>query len=165
MSDSPFVLSLGSNLGDRAATLQAAVDALQATPGIRVTRVSRVYETDPVEVTDQPDFLNLVVVGRTTLEPEALLARGLSIEDAAGRVRRRRKGPRTLDVDVIALGETVAHTERLTLPHPAAHERAFVLVPWLDADPEASLVGHGRVRDLVAQLDATGVRPSAEGVG
>ena len=129
MSDSPFVLSLGSNLGDRAATLQAAVDALQATPGIRVTRVSRVYETDPVEVTDQPDFLNLVVVGRTTLEPEALLARGLSIEDAAGRVRRRRKGPRTLDVDVLWIEGVTVDEPDLEVPHPRMWERAFVLVP------------------------------------
>lgn len=152
------VFSLGSNLGDRLEYLQGATAALRATPGLKIAGISSVYETTPVGLTDQPDFLNLVVVTDSTLASMVMLERALAIEDAYARVRTVQWGPRTVDVDLIAVGDRVLHGETLTLPHPRAHERAFVLVPWLEIEPEAVLVGHGRVADLIAGLDASGVR-------
>lgn len=142
------VLSLGANLGDRAASLEAALAALSAR--VTVVAVSPYYATSPVGVTDQPEFLNVVALVDTSLSPVDLLALCQSLEGAAGRVRGERWGPRTLDVDVIAYDDVVSSDPSLTLPHPRAHERAFVLVPWLAVDPEAVLPGHGRVADLVA---------------
>ncbi|MFV0451672.1 MAG: 2-amino-4-hydroxy-6-hydroxymethyldihydropteridine diphosphokinase [Propioniciclava sp.] len=153
------VYSLGSNLGDSADTLQRAVDALAATPDLIVTDVSSVYATDPVGVTDQPDFLNLVVLAESTMPSMVLLERAQAIENAYGRERIERWGPRTLDIDIIAVGDRVRNDPDLILPHPRAHERAFVLVPWLDADPAAELLGHGPVSDLVESLGTDGVRP------
>jgi 2-amino-4-hydroxy-6-hydroxymethyldihydropteridine diphosphokinase len=152
------VFSLGSNLGDRIEHLQGATRALRATPGLRVTGISSVYETSPVGLVDQPDFLNLVVVTESTLTSMVMLERALAIEDAYARVRTVRWGPRTVDVDLIAVGDRVLNGETLTLPHPRAHERAFVLVPWHEVEPEAELVGHGRIVDLIAGLDTSGVR-------
>jgi 2-amino-4-hydroxy-6-hydroxymethyldihydropteridine diphosphokinase len=152
------VLSLGSNQGDRLALLQDAVDALADTPGLVVEAVSPVYETDPVGGPEQPDFLNAVVVGESAHPPRTLLERALAVEDAFGRVRDVRWGPRTLDVDLIAVGDLVVHEPDLELPHPRAGERAFVLVPWADVDPSAVLPGRGRVATLLARLDASGVR-------
>lgn len=152
------VFSLGSNLGDRFEYLQGAVGALRATPGLKITGVSSVYETTPVGLVEQPDFLNIVVVTESTLPSMVMLERALAIEDAYSRVRVVPGGPRTVDVDLIAVGDRVLNGENLTLPHPRAHERAFVLAPWLEVEPEAELVGHGRVADLLAGLDATGVR-------
>lgn len=152
------VFSLGSNLGDRFEYLQGAVGALRATPGLRITGVSSVYETTPVGLVEQPDFLNIVVVTESTLPSMVMLERALAIEDAYSRVRVVPGGPRTVDVDLIAVGDRVLNGENLTLPHPRAHERAFVLAPWLEVEPDAELVGHGRVADLLAGLDATGVR-------
>ncbi len=152
------VFSLGSNLGDRLEYLQGATNALRITPGLTVSSISSVYETSPVGNTDQPDFLNLVVVAASTLASMVMLERALAIEDAYARVRLVPQGPRTVDVDLIAVGDRVLNGEHLTLPHPRAHERAFVLVPWLEADPDARLVGHGRVADLLVGLDVSGVR-------
>lgn len=154
----PVVWSLGSNLGDRLATLQAAVAGLAATPGLTVTAVSSVWETDPWGGVDQDDFLNIVVVGRSMLEPEETVAVGHRLEDDHGRRRSVHWGPRTLDVDIVAMGDLVRRDVSPLLPHPRAHERAFVLVPWLEVDPDAVLVGHGRVADLLAHLDVAGVR-------
>ncbi len=150
--------SLGSNLGDRLDYLQGATSALRATPGLKVTAISSVYETTPVGPVDQPDFLNLVVVTESTLASMVMLERALAIEDAFARVRQVPGGPRTVDVDLIAVADRQIDNEVLTLPHPRAHERAFVLVPWLEADPDGFLVGHGRVADLVGLVDASGVR-------
>lgn len=150
--------SLGSNLGDRLEYLQGATTLLNATPGMRVTAVSSVYETDPVELVDQPEFLNIIVQAESSLASTVMLERAHAIEDGFDRIRTLRYGPRTIDVDLIAVGDRVINNETLTLPHPRAHERAFVLVPWLEVDPEAELVGHGRVADLVAALDTSGVR-------
>lgn len=151
--------SLGSNLGDRLGYLQAAVDALRATPGLIVTAVSSVYETSPVgPVEAQDDFLNIIVIAESTLASMVMLERAQAIEDAFGRVRTVPGGPRTIDVDLIAVGSRVINTAELTLPHPRAHERAFVLVPWYEVDPTASIVGRGAVADLVAHVDAAGVR-------
>ena len=140
------VIALGSNLGDRKATLDDAVDQLRKI--ITITKVSTFIETDPVGGPDQPNYLNAVVIGESDLEPADLLAKMLSIENEAGRTREVRWGARTLDLDLIVAGDTVMDTEFLTLPHPRAHERRFVLDPWLEVDPEAILPGCGEVRLL-----------------
>ncbi len=152
------VFSLGSNLGDRFEYLQGAANALRATPGLKITGISSVYETTPVGVLDQPDFLNIVVVTESTLASMVMLERALAIEDAFSRVRQVPHGPRTVDVDLIAVGDRILNGQHLTLPHPRAHERAFVLVPWHEVEPDAVLVGHGRIADLLNGVDASGVR-------
>ena len=151
------VLSLGSNQGDRMVILQGAVDALAATPGVAVVAVSGVFETEPVGGPQQPDFLNAVVVADTSLSPAALLERAQAVEQQFGRARAERWGPRTLDVDIVAMGDLVLDEADLVVPHPRAAERAFVLVPWAEADPAAVLPGAGAVADLVAALDVRGV--------
>jgi 2-amino-4-hydroxy-6-hydroxymethyldihydropteridine diphosphokinase len=153
------VYSIGSNLGDRLQNLQGAVDALSDTPDIIVVDISSVYETAPVGGPDgSPDFLNLVVVAETTLEPQTLLERAFAIEDAYGRTRDgERWGPRTLDVDLIMVGTVVSDKDDLKLPHPLAHERAFVLVPWYEVDPTGEVPGKGSIADLVEQTDTSGV--------
>ena len=141
------MLALGSNLGDRLAHLRAAVCILQP------TAVSPVYDTDPVGLTNQPDFLNAVVL----VAADAAGAWGLAqaAELGAGRRRELRWGPRTLDVDVVL---APGRAPGLVLPHPRAAERAFVLAPWLDLQPDAQLPGHGSVADLLAGLDRSGLR-------
>ena len=153
------VYSIGSNLGDRLANLQGAVDALSDTPDVIVVDVSSVYETEPIGgPTDNPKFLNLVVVAETTLDPRTLLERALAIEDAYGRQRNsERWGPRTLDVDLIMVGSTVIDQDDVKLPHPLASERGFVLVPWHEIDPGAELPGKGKIADLVKAADTSGV--------
>jgi 2-amino-4-hydroxy-6-hydroxymethyldihydropteridine diphosphokinase len=152
------VLSLGSNLGDRLEWLQGALDALADTPDLLLLAVSPVYETDPVGGPDQPDYLNVVVVAEGTQSPRTLLERALAVENAFDRVRDVRWGPRTLDIDVVAVGDLVVDDPDLQVPHPRAGERAFVLVPWLDVDAAAALPGLGRVAALVERLDTSGVR-------
>jgi 2-amino-4-hydroxy-6-hydroxymethyldihydropteridine diphosphokinase len=158
------VVSLGSNLGNRLETLQGAVDALADTPGLRVKAVSPVYETTPwgVEPGSQPDYLNAVVLIKTTLPPSSLLERAHAIEEAFFRVRSARYGPRTIDVDIVAYQDVVSADPVLTLPHPRAHERAFVLVPWHDVDPGAELPGRGPVADLLARIGHHEVRVHAD---
>jgi 2-amino-4-hydroxy-6-hydroxymethyldihydropteridine diphosphokinase len=148
-------MSLGSNLGDRAAHLRTGLDLLAAR--FPLLAVSPVYESDAVGVVDQPAFLNCIAVLGTD-DAEALLTAAHDAEEARGRVRSRRWGPRTLDVDVVSVDARRSADPRLTLPHPRAHERAFVLLPWLDVDPDAELVGHGRVRELVDRIGHDGVR-------
>ena len=152
------VLSLGSNLGDRLDNLQQAVDALLEAPGLVAESVSPVYETAPVGGPDQPDFLNAVLVVQTVLSGRVLLERAQALEHAMGRVRDERFGPRIIDVDLVDLAGEQADESDLVLPHPRAHERAFVLAPWLDVDAEAEVPGHGPVRDLLARLGADSVR-------
>ncbi|WP_445515261.1 2-amino-4-hydroxy-6-hydroxymethyldihydropteridine diphosphokinase [Streptomyces sp. NEAU-174] len=154
------VLSLGSNLGNRLETLQGAIDALEDTPGLRVKAVSPVYETDPwgVEPGTQATYFNAVVLIKTTLPPSSLLERGHAIEEAFERVRDERWGPRTIDVDIVAYQDVVSDDPQLTLPHPHAHERAFVLVPWNDVDPQAEVPGRGPVAGLLAAVGQEGVR-------
>lgn len=158
------VISLGSNLGNRLETLQGAIDALEDTPGMRVKAVSPVYETEPwgVEPGSQPAYFNAVVVVRTTLPPSSLLERAHAIEEAFNRVRDERWGPRTIDVDIVAYAEVVSDDPELTLPHPRAHERAFVLAPWHDVEPEAQLQGHGPVAHLLADVTHAGVTPRTD---
>jgi 2-amino-4-hydroxy-6-hydroxymethyldihydropteridine diphosphokinase len=154
------VLALGSNLGNRQDILQGAVDAIVGLPGIRVTAVSPVYETVPVGGPAQPDYLNAVVLADAARPPRELLDRLHEIEAAFDRVRVVRWGPRTLDIDVIDFGGERSDDPELTLPHPRAHERAFVLGPWRDVDPDAALPGRGPVADLLAEADRSGLRRS-----
>ncbi len=158
-----FAVGLGSNVGDSAAILADAVARLAATDGVRLTAVSSLYRTDPVGGVAQDDFLNAVAVGTTTLGARGLLGRCQAIEAAHGRTRDVRWGPRTLDLDVLAFGDTVSDDPTLTLPHPRAHERAFVLVPWLEADADAVIPGHGTVADLVRGVGTDGVLAVADG--
>jgi 2-amino-4-hydroxy-6-hydroxymethyldihydropteridine diphosphokinase len=152
------VLAVGSNLGDRLGTLQECVTAIARLPDTEVLAISPVYETDPVGGPAQPDYLNAVLVVQTGLAPRALLEAARRIEADFGRVRAERFGPRTLDVDIISYAGEVSDDPVLTLPHPRAHERAFVLAPWHDIDAQAELPGRGPVADLLAGLDARGVR-------
>ncbi|MEU0038422.1 MULTISPECIES: 2-amino-4-hydroxy-6-hydroxymethyldihydropteridine diphosphokinase [unclassified Streptomyces] len=158
------VLSLGSNLGNRLETLQGAVDALEDTPGVRIKAVSPVYETEPwgVEPGSQPSYLNAVVVLKTTLPPSSLLERAHAVEEAFDRVRDERWGARTIDVDIVAYADVVSDDPVLTLPHPHAHERAFVLAPWQDVEPEAQLPGRGPVAQLLAGVGQDDVTPRAD---
>lgn len=149
---------LGSNLGDRVGYLRSAVAGL-AEAGIAEIRVSSVYETDPVGGPSQPDYYNAVAIGETSLEVADLLQLAKAIEAKACRVRTVRNAPRTLDVDILAFGDVVIDSEQLTIPHPRAHERAFVLVPWAEIDPGFSIPGWGNVSDLVCSVDISGVRP------
>ena len=148
------VLSIGSNLGDRLANLRIAVTGLTGS----VCAVSPVYETKPWGVTDQPDFLNAVlIVTDPDTDEWGWLHRAQELENRAGRVRTQHWGPRTLDVDVVTVdGVTSGHPD-LVLPHPGTPERATVLIPWLDVEPAAVLPGHGPVRELVDTLETAGV--------
>lgn len=154
-----LVVSLGSNLGERLDNLQGAVRALADTPEVWVTGVSPVYETAPVDAPEGSDnFLNAIVLADTTLAATRLMDRALAIEDAYDRQRSEVKNaPRTLDVDLIVLGDRRSDEDALRLPHPRAAERAFVLRPWLDLDPSAELLGAGPVADLLAAVGEDGV--------
>ncbi|GAB7005928.1 2-amino-4-hydroxy-6-hydroxymethyldihydropteridine diphosphokinase [Nocardioides sp. AN3] len=153
------VLSLGSNLGERLSALQGALDALADTPDVWVTGVSAVYETDPVDSPgDAGLFLNAVVLADTTLSAQRLLDRALAIEDAFDRQRAEvRNSPRTLDIDLIVVGDKVSDTDELQLPHPRAAERGFVLRPWHDLEPDAEIPGFGAVADLLEKAGEKGV--------
>lgn len=142
------VFSLGANLGDRLATLQGAVDLLTATLLLERIRVSPVYETDPVGGPEQPAYLNAVLSGESAASPLELLGLAYQVEQAYGRTREERWGARTLDVDLLVVGDVVSADPTLTLPHPRVHERGFVLVPWNDLDPAAEIVGRGPVAGL-----------------
>ena len=152
------VLALGSNLGDRLANLQHGIGVLCG-DGLRCTAISAVFATDPVGGPDQGEFLNAVLLADSALPARVILTRCQRAEAALRRVRTVRWGPRTLDVDIIACGTEVSTDPGLTLPHPRAHERAFVLAPWLDVAPDASLPGYGGVAALLGQApDRDGVR-------
>jgi 2-amino-4-hydroxy-6-hydroxymethyldihydropteridine diphosphokinase len=155
------VVALGSNLGNRLETLQGAIDALEDTPGVRIKGVSPVYETEPwgVDPGSQPAYFNAVVVLKTTLPPASLLERAHAVEEAFHRVRDEHWGPRTLDVDIVSYADVVSDDPQLTLPHPRAHERAFVLAPRHDLDPEAQLPGRGPVAGLLDTVTRDGVAP------
>jgi len=150
-------LSLGSNIGDRAANIQKAIDRLNEL-GI-VTAVSSFYETEPVEFTEQPWFLNCAVAMATDRAPEEFLSAMLDIERRLGRQRAQPKGPRTIDIDMLLFGDVVVDTPDLTIPHPAMHERRFVLQPLVEIDPQARHpLLHRTASELLAALPEPGAR-------
>lgn len=149
-------LGLGSNLGNRRKYLTEAILALNSESGIRVEKISSVYETEPVGVIDQPDFLNFVVEVTTTLTARDLLTRCLQIEKTLGRVRAERWGPRTIDLDVLWYDGTTVNESGLVLPHPRMKERAFVLVPLAEIAPTLLVEGI-RVDELISRLDQSGL--------
>ena len=152
------VLAVGSNLGDRVFNLQGALDALEDTPEVWLTGVSPVYETVPVDSPEGAEnFLNIVVTVDTTLSAPTLLDRAMAIEAAYGRERGERNAPRTLDVDLIVVGDRRADDDHLVLPHPRAAERAFVLAPWLDLEADAQIPGYGAVADLLDKVGREGI--------
>jgi 2-amino-4-hydroxy-6-hydroxymethyldihydropteridine diphosphokinase len=153
------VLAIGSNLGERMNNLQGAVNSLADTPDVWVTAVSPVYETEPVDAPEgSKDFLNAIVLADTTLSARTLLERCLAVEDAFGRERTGPRGePRTLDVDLIQVGDRRADDADLVLPHPKAHERAFVLAPWHDVEPDAEFLDIGPVAELLAKAGTDGI--------
>jgi 2-amino-4-hydroxy-6-hydroxymethyldihydropteridine diphosphokinase len=153
------VLAIGSNLGDRLSNLQGAVNSIADTPDVWVTAVSPVYETEPV---DSPEgagaFLNAIVTADTTLSAARLLDRALAIEDAYQRERTGvTNAPRTLDVDIIVVGDRISEDPSLILPHPRAHQRGFVLRPWVDIEPGAEIPGRGPIQALLEQAGEGGV--------
>ena len=140
-------VGVGANLGDREATIRAAISAL---PGLFA--VSALRETEPVGVVDQPPFLNGAVALETELAAHELLDALLAIERELGRERRERWGPRTIDLDLLLYGDETIDEPGLTVPHPRLHERRFALEPLLDLDPRLEIPGRGRVEDLLAGL-------------
>jgi 2-amino-4-hydroxy-6-hydroxymethyldihydropteridine diphosphokinase len=154
-----IVVALGSNLGERMASLQGALDAIADTPELWITSVSPIYETAPVDSPEEAKpFLNAVVLADTTLPAARLMERALAIEDAFDRERSDiRNAPRTLDVDLIVVGDRRADDDFLRLPHPRAHERAFVLKPWHDVEPDAELLDAGPIAKLLDEVDCGGV--------
>lgn len=151
------VLALGSNLGDRELTLRTAVRDIAALDGVIAVAASGIVQTaavkpDGVDV-DAPAYLNAIVTVRTTLTPQELLTAVHGIESQLGRVRDIRWGDRTIDIDIIAFAAVELDSPTLTLPHPRAAERGFVLQPWLQVDPDASIPGRGKVSVLLAELE------------
>ncbi len=148
------VLSIGSNLGDREQTILDAVADLAALPGVALVAVSGLVETPALKPHgvdyEAPAYLNAAAIVTTTLQPLELLAAVNAVEAHHGRVREEHWGDRTLDIDIVVFGDTVQSDPLLTLPHPRAAERAFVLVPWLEIEPDAELPGYGRIAELSA---------------
>ncbi len=154
------VIALGSNLGERMASLQGAVDSIADTPEVWLTAVSGIYESEPVDAPEgSGPFLNAVLLIDTTLPASRLMDRALAIEDAYDRDRSEVKNaPRTLDVDLIVVGDRRSNSAHLRLPHPRAAHRPFVLKPWHDLEPDAVLPDHGPIAALLDELDLSGLR-------
>ena len=150
-------ISLGSNLGDRLQYLQNALDSINEVTGTQVHSVSPVFETDPVGGPEQDQYLNAVAVVKTILSPEQFLATTQQIELEQNRERNERWGPRTLDIDLLAMDTEVRNTPELELPHPRAHERVFVLLPWSHLDPDFVIPGKVSVAELLSNLDVKGI--------
>jgi 2-amino-4-hydroxy-6-hydroxymethyldihydropteridine diphosphokinase len=154
------VVALGANLGDRHETIREAAKRIARLPLVSDVRLSELFETVALRLDgpdpEAPGYVNAVALVTTRLAPEILLGMLHAIEDENGRERRERWGDRTLDLDLIAYGDVVSDEPRLQLPHPRAAERLFVLDPWLDVDPDAVLLGRGRVADLAAELRERG---------
>ena len=144
------VIALGSNIGDTKANLDLALKMLREATDVK--QVSSYYSTKPVGYTDQPDFLNAVCIIETELPAMALLAMLQGIEKVMGRERKIKWGPRTIDLDIIQYGDLISKAEELTLPHPRAHERKFVLEPWHEIEPDAILLTHGKISDLLNSI-------------
>ncbi len=150
------ILALGGNLGDREQTLESAISQIAALKSVKLIARSSFYESVALTLGGEdekaPKFLNCVVKIETKLEPKKLLKKLFEIENAHGRVRLERWGPRTLDIDIIVFGSELVQTKSLQIPHPRAHQRGFVLVPWLEIEPEAVLPGHGKVSKLAEKF-------------
>jgi 2-amino-4-hydroxy-6-hydroxymethyldihydropteridine diphosphokinase len=144
------VISLGANIGDPKAQMDLAVAMLRE--ATEVISVSEYFSTKPVGDIDQPDYLNAICIAESDLPALDLLAVLHGIEKTLGRERLEKWGPRTIDLDLIQYGSLLSSADELTLPHPRAHERRFVLEPWISIDPEAILLTHGKVSELLAQL-------------
>jgi 2-amino-4-hydroxy-6-hydroxymethyldihydropteridine diphosphokinase len=155
---SAFV-GLGANLGEPEVQLRAALRALDALPGTRLLRQSRLYRSAPWGIEAQPAFVNAVAQLQTSLAPEQLLAGLLAIERAAGRERVERWGPRVLDLDLLLHDELCLQLPGLTLPHRHMHERAFVLVPLAEIAPGLTVPGRGVIGDLLRAVDCAGIKP------
>lgn len=147
-------VGLGSNLGDREATLARAVELLEEAEGISVVGISTLHETEPWGPVEQPAYLNGVVAVETVLRPRELLDALLDVEHLLGRIRRERWGPRTIDLDLLLYGDEIVDEPGLTVPHPRLHERRFALEPLADLAPDAVIPGHGAVRELLEALPA-----------
>jgi 2-amino-4-hydroxy-6-hydroxymethyldihydropteridine diphosphokinase len=146
------VIALGANLGNPRKQISLAIDAIRDI--VNVEKVSSLYETAPFKVSDeQPNYINAVLLGDTELQPKELIKELLSIESKLGRQRSIPKAARTIDIDIIDYEGFFLESEELTLPHPRAHERKFVLEPWAEIDPDAELLGYGPIRELLAALE------------
>lgn len=146
------VLALGANLGDPRKQISLAIDAIRDI--VKVERVSSLYETAPFKVNDaQPNYINAVLIGETELQPKELIKELLAIEAKLGRQRTLPKAARTIDIDIVDYEGFFLESDELTLPHPRAHERRFVLEPWVEIEPDAVLREHGPIKELLAALD------------
>lgn len=146
------VLALGANLGDPRKQISLAIDAIRDL--VKVEKVSSLYETAPFKVNDaQPNYINAVLVGETELQPKELIKELLAIEAKLGRQRTLPKAARTIDIDIVDYEGFFLKSDELTLPHPRAHERRFVLEPWVEIEPDAVLREHGPIKELLAALD------------
>ncbi|MDR2620171.1 MAG: 2-amino-4-hydroxy-6-hydroxymethyldihydropteridine diphosphokinase [Propionibacteriaceae bacterium] len=154
------VLALGSNLGDSVGYLRRALSWLGEVPHLRLTAVSSVYRSAPVDYLDQPYFLNAVVIGESSLAPYTLLNFIQAIENRLGRVRVIDKGPRTIDIDIIEYENHHLHTPNLSIPHPRARKRAFVLIPWAEVDPEVQPLASTLVQNDPTDGDAVEIYPA-----
>ena len=144
------VIALGSNLGNRELYIDSAVAELAKV--IEITHLSTNHETDPVGGPEQPKYLNAIAIAETELDPRGLLIIMLEIENRLGRKREVNWGPRTIDLDLIVFGDEVIDSEVLVLPHPRAHERKFVLEPWLEIDPGAYIPGIGEIESILQRI-------------
>jgi len=144
------VIALGSNLGNRELNIDSAIVELAKI--IEISHLSTNHETDPVGGPEQPKYLNAVLIAETQLDPHELLISMLEIENKLGRKREIHWGPRTIDLDLIVVGDEVVVSDVLVLPHPRAHERKFVLEPWLEIDPTAQIPGIGLVESILQRI-------------
>jgi 2-amino-4-hydroxy-6-hydroxymethyldihydropteridine diphosphokinase len=144
------VIALGSNLGNRELYIDSAVAELAKI--IEITHLSTNHETDPVGGPEQPKYLNAIAIAETELDPRELLIVMLEIENKLGRKREVHWGPRTIDLDLIVFGDEIIDSETLVLPHPRAHERKFVLEPWLEIDPDAYIPGIGEIESILQRI-------------
>ncbi len=151
-------IGIGSNVADPQAQVQRALHELGDLPATRLVRGSSLYATAPVGLLEQPDFVNAVAMIETTLTPHALLQSLLAIELRHERVRTVKNGPRTLDLDILLYAALQMHAEGLTIPHPRLHERAFVLAPLLEIEPECEIPGLGRAQRFYAQTAQQGIK-------
>jgi len=144
------VIALGSNLGNRELNIDSAIAELAKI--IEISHLSTNHETDPVGGPEQPKYLNAILIAETQLDPHELLISMLEIENKLGRKREIHWGPRTIDLDLIVFGDEVVVSDVLVLPHPRAHERKFVLEPWLEIDPTAQIPGLGLVESILQRI-------------